>query len=205
MLGVLGAVALTVRANTIQIGTGLDSTGNLLGSGSSEQNYTVAGVDTSAIAYVETQYPGAWVGNLANGQWISPVNPETGQPSQQIGLFSYTRTIYGIGSMSGEFSSDNGGALYVNGTLVAQTAGWPDTITGDYQFFTQFNNIVLNQSVNTIEFVVYNALYTPDTEIPNPTGLIVAGTATVPDGGMTVILLGGALAGMQALRRKLRR
>ena len=175
-----------------------------LTSGSIEGNYTVTGLgDSSAIAYVENQYPGAWVGNLPTGQWISPVDATTGQPSQQIGLFSYTRKIDGFGSLSGEFASDNGGALFVNGILVANTAGWEFGDDGDYRSFINFS-ATLNQAVNTITFEVYNT--NPDIS-PNPTGLIVAGTAegdvSVPDGGMTVMLLGGALVGLGALSRKL--
>jgi hypothetical protein len=51
--------------------------------------------------------------------------------------------------------------------------------------------------VNTIEFEVFNG--------GGPAGLIVAGTATVslPDGGCTVALLGSALVGLRAFRRKL--
>jgi hypothetical protein len=56
----------------------------------------------------------------------------------------------------------------------------------------------LAAGVNTIQFEVDNL-----DNSPNPTGLIVQGTANVPDGGLTATLFGMGLLGLGAIRRKL--
>ena len=72
-------------------------------------------------------------------------------------------------------------------------------LAGSFDYLTSFS-ATLNQPVNTVVFEVNNGY--------GPTGLIVEGTATintsVPDGGCTAALLGGAIVGLQAVRRKLR-
>ena len=192
---------------TFQIGTGLDASGNLIASGAAEQNYSaIAGPngENTAVAYVQPFYPGAWVPNQPTGQWISPIDPATGTESQDLGLFTYTRTIDGIGSMSGEFATDNPGELIVNGVVVVQTPGWPNSSSGDFAAFTQFNNILLDQAVNTVTFAVNNNLYAPNPDLPNPTGLIVVGTATVNAVPEPTTMVAGAMMllpfGVGALR-----
>jgi len=113
-------------------------------------------------------------------------------------LYTYTRTIDGIGFLSGEFASDNGGELLVNGVVAMHTPGWENTTSGDYESFTSFSDISLNQAVNTIEFEVYN----PSWSSYNPTGLLVSGTFTpVPE--PTTVVAGAMLLlpfGMSTLR-----
>jgi hypothetical protein len=198
MIGLLvGSLGLATQAETIQIGTGLDASGNLLSAGSLEQNYGVGGNASDAVVY----YLGSpWVANVANGQWISPSDALGNLTDPQYSTTTYTRTIDGTGTLSGEFASDNPGELLVNGVEVASTPGWPTTDDSDYSYWTGFSDISLDQAVNTIEFDVYNSY--------GPAGLIVAGTATVntasvPDGGLTAMLLGMGLAGMGVIRRKL--
>jgi len=83
---------------------------------------------------------------------------------------------------------------------VVQTPGWEYTTSGDYGSFTQFNNIALNQAVNTITFEVWN----PSWPSFNPTGLIVAGTANVTPVPEPTTVVAGALLllpfGMSTLR-----
>jgi len=186
---------VSVQANTIQIGTGLSANGALLGTGAADPNYAVTiglslppTTPTSGVVYDATMYPlvsGPWVPNQPNGQWITPVDPSSGVPLLENGLYTdYSRVLDVTGSsgdLSGEFSTDNPGALYVNGVLVAQTAGWPSlNDTQDYTRFVDFN-ATLVAGDNTIAFVVYNvplALPLGSSSSGNPTGLIVDGTAT---------------------------
>jgi len=198
MIGLLvGGLGLATQAQTIQIGTGLDGSGNLLSTGSFEQNYSEGGNALYAVVGYEA---GSWVANVANGQWITPSDALGNLTDPQYSTTTYTRTVDGIGTMTGAFASDNPGELLVNGVEVVSTPGWPTTDDSDYSYWTYFNDISLGQSVNTIEFDVYNSY--------GPTGLIVAGTATVnadnaPDGGLTAMLLGMGLVGMGVIRRKL--
>jgi hypothetical protein len=184
----LAGLGVATQAAMIQIGTGLDGSGNLLALGAAEQNYTVSG--NASAANVRTSLPSNWLGNVSNGQWISPPNDPTG-------LTFYTRTL-GPGTITGQFSSDNPGELLVNGVVVAQTSGWPGTDTSTYQSWWSFN-ANLTQAVNTIKFEVNN--------LGGPAGLIVAGTFTpVPEpstviAGALLLLPFGASA-LRVLRKK---
>ena len=182
-----------MQANTIQIGTGLDANGNLLSPGAAEQNYTLTGVGANPIVYY---YGTAWVANQATGKWISP--SASGSATTAVGISAYTRTISvgaSGGVLDGYFSTDNPGQLSVNGSqYVISNAGWPSSDQGTYRSWTHFNTLLL-PGLNTVQFQVSN--------LGGPTGLIVYGTATgVPDGGLTAMLLGGALLGLGAVRRK---
>jgi hypothetical protein len=61
--------------------------------------------------------------------------------------------------------------------------------------------------INTLEFVIHNGGSAPgnNSGAANPTALRVemTGTAAVPDGGLTVALLGLSLSGLAFFRRKL--
>lgn len=214
--GLALAIAQSANANTINIGTGLDGSGNPLAQGQLQTLYTVSGPQAypytsvpsggtvnAAVAYY---YGGPWVPNTTAGQWISPVAPadQTSYEDQAVGYYNYSLTIDGTGTISGQFSSDNPGALFVNGALTsAQGPGW-GTLNdlSSYEYWVPFTVSVSGPT--TIDFEVLNL---PGGFSGNPTGLIVTGSATgnvnIPDGGLTVALLGGALAGLQALRRKL--
>ncbi len=190
IIGLLvGGLGVAAQAQTIQLGTGLDASGNLLSSGSFEQNYTIGGNASAAIVDYVT---GSWIANQPKGQWITPANAQGAVTDPQDGITTYTRTIDGTGTINVEFASDNPGELLINGTAVAQGLGWPTTDDSDYSRFISYSGS-LDQAVNTIEFEVYNSF--------GPTGLIVDGTATinnantVPDGGFTLTMLGAALTG----------
>lgn len=166
-------VAIGAQAQIVQIGTGLDGSGNLLpGGGDSkalEQNYAVGGNASAASVYYGS---GSWVSDVATGQWIDP-SDANGNPTQPGGITTYTRTINGAGTIAGQFASDNPGELLVNGVVVAQGLGWPGTDDSDYTRWVSFS-ANLNPGANTIEFEVNN--------LGGPAGLIVAGTFTpVPE------------------------
>jgi hypothetical protein len=191
MLGLAAGMALAItqsaQANSISIGTGVD--GN---------NYTVSGPGAtgSTVAYY---YGSPWVPNSLTGQWIAPSTANG--VDQDPGLYTYSLTINASAgdTISGQFSSDNPGALFVNGTITsAQGPGW-GTQNDDqsYEYWTPFT-ATLAAGVNTIQFEVDNL-----DNSPNPTGLIVQGTANVPDGGLTATLFGMGLLGLGAIRRKL--
>lgn len=218
----VGGLALVAQAATMQIGTGLDGSGNPLNAYDQDLNYGVSGGGCStALVYPLGLWPldgSAWVPNQVlnqpYGQWISPLDPTTTW-EQHAGvtknfsqapstLFTFTRTIpAGFSSISGKFSSDNPGAMFLNGSAapVVQSPGWSQipSDTYDWGVWTKFFNVTLNPNqVNTITFEVYNL---PGDAPGNPAGLIVAVTA-VPDGGLTAMLLGIGMLGLGAIRRK---
>ena len=184
------SLAFAISAPAITISTGVDAFGNLLAPNALETLYTAGGIATSAS--VGTGNPGAWVPNTAMAQWIVP-------NTQNLGISTYTMAVIGAGSISGRFTSDNPGALFVNGTLITSNPGWANsTDQGTYRSWYNFSAPLPNAGANTIEWRVNN--------LGGPAGLIVEGTATlsaVPDGSTSIALLGMAFTGLGMLRRKL--
>jgi len=209
IVGFVAAVGL--GAHAANLGTGLDGFGNLILPGVTEQNYTVTDLGSDPVpalsgAVVGAQafyYGSPWVANTPAGQWISPKLPDPvinggSQAAPQFWGFTYNQKVSGFLSLS--FSSDNPSELLVNGNQVARSQGWPDmSDTSDYTRWVNYSaNIPAN---STVEFIVWNDPYTSSPP-GNPAGLIVNGT--VPDGGLTSILLGMGMLGLGAIRRKLR-
>ena len=206
----VGGTGVAVQA-ALQIGTGLDALGNPLSAYSTDPNWIVSTtgsdpVSSAPLVYPNSSWPlgsGTWVANQPHGQWISPVGTGT-QYQQPAGvtvnfsqaqnqMFYYTQTIpAGYTSISGMFSSDNPGALFINGssTPVVQSPGWGQipTDTYDWNVWTKFFDVSLKPGqANTITFEVYNLAGSPP---GNPTGLIVQGTAVVPE---PTTMIAGAL------------
>ncbi|MHC1764563.1 MAG: hypothetical protein AB9869_09675 [Verrucomicrobiia bacterium] len=198
IMSVLLLVTLSAAVQaSIQIGTGLDASGNLLAQGASEVNYTVGGNASSAWVFVAGG--DAWLANMPNGQWISPYLQSTGGPS---GDTTYTRKIVGAGTLELQFASDNAGQLKINGVAVAQTLGWKLGFENSFSQLVELS-YVLPPGENILEFTVHNLFVGFD----NPTGLIVAGTFTpVPE--PTTVFAGVLLLvplGASAIRSFLRR
>ena len=67
----LVSVSVSKASIVLQIGTGLDASGNLIAPGGVEQNYNaITGPDgeSIAVAYVQPFYAGAWIPNQPTGQ-----------------------------------------------------------------------------------------------------------------------------------------
>lgn len=109
-------------------------------------------------------------------------------------------------------------------TLISGTAGsisMPGTL-GDFEYgFTAnfgqgtgnakagpYTFTILGTDVTTSSFVQNSAgqyfVVDVSNTITGNTGAVDASQASVPDGGITVMLLGGALVGLETLRRKFR-
>ena len=90
---------------------------------------------------------------------------------------------------------DNGYKLYVNGTQIAGANG--EGYTYRWEYSGNIASALLNPGVNVIAVALedHGGLTAFDMQV----------TATaVPDGGATLMLLGGAMVGLGALRRKFR-
>jgi hypothetical protein len=227
--GVLVAGTGAAQA-AMQIGTGLDSSGSLLGAYAADQNWTVTTtgpgnptptttVSPNPLVWPNGVWPlqsGTWTPNQPNGQWISPVDTSAAwtQPSGVTANFSqapntmfyYTRTIgSGFTSISGGFSSDNPAALFLNGTQIAASAGWSQipTDTYDWNKWTTFSDTLSPNQSYTITVEVYNL---PGGAPGNPTGLLLAGAVTpVPEPTTMVAGIGAiglVLAGMASRSRR---
>jgi len=159
ILAVLLFIAL-VKCNTITIfGTGLDSNGNALPSGSSDPHWNLISTpssSSSSAAIVVGANPWSYPDH-ANAQWISAVS--NGDSSLPVGLFTYSTTFDLSGfdpssaSLSGIMASDdNVYTILLNGQPVPGAS-----CTSCYNFGTAFAiNAGFYSGVNTLTFVTYN-------------------------------------------------
>jgi len=104
-------------------------------------------------------------------------------------------TGFDLSSVAWGLGVDNGFKLYVNGHLVAEAN--EEYYTWRWEYSGTFASEFLNPGVNVVAVALedHGGLTAFDMQV----------TATaVPDGGATLMLLGGALVGLGALRRKFR-
>jgi hypothetical protein len=168
--------------------------------------------------YTQVTSPQQWG---PGGQWIEGTYAINTDPNIEHGLWSSFTAPNG------------GNMLIVNGAVTAGEQVWDVPITaGTYNFSALVaNNYASSAAVNAAQLVLeLNGVQVSSVfSNPNPAGqwkpwdatiTVGSGTlsivdlntqadgndfslASVPDGGLTVALLGGALIGLQALRRKL--
>ncbi len=171
--GILAVCAGWARAQTINLSTGLNGSGNVITtSGVSDANWTVdqSGGGTAAA---QTVFPGSpdwgppgggetgWVANDNNSDWIAR-DASTPYQSQGIATYSFYRTFdltgYDLSTViiSGSWAADSGGdALTINGHQIDALSSLPD---GDgsppnweeFHPFSVANPSFLNQGLNTL-------------------------------------------------------
>jgi hypothetical protein len=202
----LGFVA-QVSANTITLfNTGVGSGGAPLPDGTlNDSHYSlivVPGSTTTTRVRTTGAYPlPPWFGNDALSAWIGPNNDNS--LNGPVGNYVYRTTFDLTGlnpltaSIVGGWSTDNNGVqILLNG---ANTGNPGTSFT---QFSTGFASFSIGSGfvsgINYLDFVVYNG--------GGPTGLRVemSGTASVPDGGLTAILLGMGMLGLGTVRRMIK-
>ncbi len=142
-------------------------------------------------------FPGPWVPNTDTAQWIGPAmgGMETG--IDPVGVYDYRETFDLTGfdlatvRVTGEFASDNGAILELNGVPVGFGSAGFDTWT------PLLMNSGFQPGVNTLDFLVTNDL----NGYFNPSGLIVEliGTATPPLTTTTLVAMPTTLIAGQAL------
>jgi hypothetical protein len=151
-------------------GTGLGASGVPLAGGAVDPHYRITNT-ADHNAYAVTALAGGWPANTVNSGWISPV--PGGGTIFPPGPYTYETTFTVNGdparaSLSGVWTSDNPGKLYLNGVYTGysiQTRSWtqlfPFNITDGFV-----------AGVNTLRFEVANADDAPaGSGNANPTGL----------------------------------
>lgn len=171
--------------------TGVDSNSVVLPHGALEQHYVMSGPNSPA--YVLARYPG-WVEPPYGSAWIGPKAYDIYEANNTYTLtFDLTGFDPNTALITGRWSSDNAGEIFLNGLNTGFTNGWLDfDKLLDFTISSGFR-----QGVNTIEFKVNNCF---GSGVPNPSGLLVADLAgqadavhtdklslVAPNGGETLV------------------
>ncbi len=211
------AVAAARGDNIVLYNTGVDAAGVPLPDGyTPDPHYSLTVVPSGAtVTLVRTSTGGypvpPYLPDDYLSAWIGPLNPPATDLNGPIGDYHYTTTFSLAGlnpltaSISGQWSTDNEGVdIILNGVSTGQTIPFFDGSSYSFQHWTPFSlTSGFVAGLNTIEFVVHNA---DPTILDNPTAVRVemTGTAQVPDGGATVLLLGLGALGFAWAQRTLK-
>ncbi|HET6409087.1 MAG TPA: hypothetical protein VFG14_14460 [Chthoniobacteraceae bacterium] len=198
----------------------LQSTGGAVGS--FDSNYTLVdgsgtptGLNSLVVNLSDTAPDRPALGNYwvgSSGEWISPFNSATDttnawwsdSPPNVEGLFTFRTLIGGTGTglVTFDISSDNYLKIFT-GSLGSTSY---EVMSGGITY-QEFVTVTLNLTAGEyLYFQVTNVAdpSNPDGKHGNPAGLLVRGnSASVPDGGATMMLMGLALAGIGVVRRSL--
>jgi len=134
-----------------------------------------------------------------------PPGPPIGSHTYTTGIFDYAGTVSDVGRIDGDAS---GGTVPAGYFVIAKYAGGGGPSGGpggDVVFYTDGSsvsvpldsaNIFLNGQGQPFALSGFRAYVAPEDAIVPPEG-------TLPDGGATMVLLGGGISALALLRRKL--
>jgi hypothetical protein len=186
-----------VRAGTINLATGLNGSGQVIGTGDvADANWTVNDLshDSGNITAAKTVFSnnadwyGGWLANGPNSDWIA-WNPDT----SANGLGNYTRTFNLTGydlstvSITGAWTLDDSGILLLNGNQIASLGGGNWGSLSDFSVSTGFNqglNSLTIEITSTDDFLeavrLEGSLTGQSTSaVPEPASLTLVGMAAV--------------------------
>lgn len=121
--------------------TGVATPGVLAALGSADGHYMVSGPSGSGSPYVTREFPWSWLPNNALSQWISP---GAGSNSYPGGTYTYTQYFDmdgfnpGNSLLSGQWTADDSGQMYLNGNLISLTGGFAVTKLTHFSTATGF-------------------------------------------------------------------
>jgi hypothetical protein len=181
--------------------TGVDNQGARLPDGSLEQHYSLTGVSSTAYVFHDgapdnVGAQGAWATPAADAMWIGPSGGTMYAPDGDY-IYTLTFDLSGFNpadvAISGQWSSDNSSAIYLNGVKTQYESGsWGFFWVQDFSIDSGFL-----PTINTLEFHVNNEYAGPGSD--NPTGLLVQNLSATPEPA-TLCLLG--LGGLILRKRK---
>lgn len=139
------------RDKYLTLNTGTDAADALLPGGSPEARWTnlfAPGGPTPMVVINPSSVPGAWVGGSTRSRWIGPSVSSAGPTGPYTNRWSFDAPCANV-CLTGRFTSDDDGYLFVNGTLVAGPSG--------FSAWTSVNVCSgFVSGVNTLELVVNN-------------------------------------------------
>ena len=201
---ILIGIAGMAQATSISIfNTGVDSSGVVTSLGTLDAHYSLLDPSgNAATANADGNGHPAWVHPLTEGrdaQWITPGggHGDVGEPYWTYSInFDLTGLDITTASIIGEWSSDNGGEIFLNGVSTG-----PRTDLYAFQNYYSFNlSSGFLSGVNTLSFNVLN-----DLDVDSPSGLLVdftsATAAPVPEPA-TMLLFGTGLVGLVGIARR---
>jgi VPDSG-CTERM motif len=174
----VAVVALGMTAQAVPINGSIAFSDHFTANGTFPSTSTaLTSITAVTVSGTEGDFSGIANGTSVNFSSVTSGHPFTFSPSTPyVGLWSIVigATTYSFDVTGTTTVSPVGSTLVLEGTGVAHISNMDDT-AGTW-------NLTLNQNGGLLNF---------------------SGGATVPDGGMTAMLLGGALSALGLLRRKL--
>jgi hypothetical protein len=198
------AFASMTRADTINLATGLDSSGNLITSGGvNVANWTVEPDPTySPTGIPQTVFPnnadwyGGWIGNGPDSDWIARnANVTNNGPAPYSFFFTFTLTASELSSaaMSGSFAIDDQGTLNLNGNQIGSVpdGAWGSLTafsvpTGSSDFVVGVNtlSLTITEDDEFLEGVRLQGSLVFNSSVPEPSTIVMCGTALLVGAGL---------------------
>ncbi len=187
--------------------TGLHNTGSA-GVGNADPYYTLTSVPGGTSTAIGIATHSAWIAAPTDSLWIGPTASSVTDP---VGWYHYELNfniedvILSSVVLTGKWSIDNSGEIWLNGAYTGFAKGNTIADTQEYKTLDDFTiTSGFQDGLNTLEFRVYNIAGSGG----NPTALLVsdlAAEATVVPAPGAVLLgsLGVSLAGWMKRRRML--
>ncbi len=187
--------------------TGLYNTGSA-GVGNADPYYTLTSVPGGASTAIGIAAHSAWVAAPTDSLWIGPTASSVTDPVGWYHFeldFNIEDVILSSVVLTGKWSIDNSGEIWLNGAYTGFAKGNTIADTQEYKTLDNFTiTSGFQDGLNTLEFRVYNIAGSGG----NPTALLVsdlAAEATVVPAPGAILLgsLGISLAGWMKRRRML--